>query len=407
MKRLIIISVVLVVLVLAAVFFWPANKPKVQTAEAQHDPNLVEVPAEAQKNARIVIASVSKQRIQQTVATTGVISPDEARVAHIMPLAQGIVEDVYVQLGDRVEKGKPLALYDNIELGESLGEYQNLVGAVAKAVAQQGVARRSLERANALIEVQAISLRELEVRKAEFEQAQAEVESRRAEAARAEEKLHRFGMTDADLKGVSNSMHGTHRSASHATIRAPFSGVVTKFDISRGEVVDRNKELFTVVDTTTVWALADVYEKDIQYVARGGECTVTVASYPDKVFKGKIAYLSDALDPSSRTAKLRCVLANSDGRLKLEMFANVSVPTKDERIGLSVPAAALQEIDGQAIIFVQKEPTKFEKRVVQVGEKTGKQAEILSGLREGEKVVADGSFYMKSALLRETMGEGD
>jgi cobalt-zinc-cadmium efflux system membrane fusion protein len=180
--------------------------------------------------------------------------------------------------------------------------------------------------------------------------------------------------------------------------------VVTKYDVSKGEVVGRDKELFTIVDTSSVWALADVYEKDLQFVARGGECAVTRAAYPEDVFRGKITYLSDALDPASRTAKLRCVLPNTDGRLKLAMFATVSVPTKESRLGVTVPVTALQEINGQPVVFIQTEPTKFEKRVVQVGERDEQRAEILSGIRAGEKVAANGSFYLKSALMREQIG---
>lgn len=404
MKKPAIIFVLFVLAVLAIVLWWRSNRPEPGAAEEKRDPNMVEVAVEAQRNAGIVLTTATEQRIDQFVRTTGVISPDESRVAHIVPLAHGVVEDVFVQLGDRIEKGQPLALFDNIELGESLGEYQNLLGSVSKAVAQEQVAKRSLDRANALIEVQAISPRELELRKAEFEQAQAEVESRRAEAARAEEKLHRFGMTDPELVKVSNSMHGSHRTASHATIRAPLSGVITRYEISKGEVIGPDKELFTIVDTTTIWALADVYEKDIRFVSRGGECGVAVASYPTEVFKGRITYLSDALDPASRTAKLRCVLPNTDSRLKLEMFANVSVPTKESRTGVTVPAGALQEINGQTAVFVQLQPDKFERRVVQIGERNEQQAEILSGVRVGEKVVGDGSFYLKSALMRESIG---
>lgn len=404
MRRRIIIPTIVVVLVLAAVLIWRATTPEQQTVEEQHDPNAVEVAVEAQKNAGIVITAASEQRIEQVIKTTGVISPDEARVAHIVPLSQGVVESVFVQLGDRVQKGQPLMVYDNIELGESVGEFLNLRGAVGRAVAQQEVARRSFERASSLIEVQAISPKEYEVRKAEYEQAKAEVESRRAEVARAEEKLHRFGLTDADLERLHGSEHAPHRTASHNTVRAPLSGVVTKYDVSKGEVVGRDKELFTIVDTSSVWALADIYEKDIQFAARGGECLVTLASYPNDVFKGKITYLSDALDPASRTAKLRCVLPNMDGRLKLEMFATVSVPTRESRTGVTVPTTALQEINAQPVVFVQIEPTKFEKRVVRVGERDEQKAEILSGLRASEKVVASGSFYLKSALMRELIG---
>ncbi|HJT69341.1 MAG TPA: efflux RND transporter periplasmic adaptor subunit [Terriglobales bacterium] len=402
-KTALIAGGVLLTLVVA-LLVWRGSSRTSPQSEEKHDPDQVEITPEAQKNAGVVIVTSAEQKIQQMVKTTAVVSADESRVAHIFPLSQGIVEDVNVQLGDRVQKGQPLLVYDNIELGESLGEYQNLVGGLSKASAQEQVAKKSLDRANNLIEVEAISPREFELRKAEYEQSQAEVESRRAEVARAEEKLHRFGMTDEDLKKISGTLHGSHRTASHATIRAPFSGVVTKYDVSRGEVVGRDKELFTVVDTTMVWALADVYEKDIRYVARGGDCLVALDSYPGQVFKGKITYLSDALDPASRTAKLRCVLANENGQLKLEMFGSVSVPTRESRTGVSIPISALQEVNGEQMVFVQTDASKFTKRSVQTGQRDEQNVEITSGIKPGEKVVANGSFYLKSALLRELIG---
>ena len=399
------IGVGVLVVVAALMFaFWPKNKGETKAAEEKHEANEVEVPLDAQKNAGVVVVVAQQQKIQQMIKTTAAISPDESRVSHIFPLSQGIVEEVNVQLGDRVQRGQPMLVYDNIELGESLGEYQNLAGGLSKAKAGEQVARKSLDRANSLIEVQAISPREFELRKAEYDQSQAEVESRRAELDRAEEKLHRFGMSDEDLKKITNSMHGSHRTASHATVRAPFSGVVTKYDVSRGEIVGRDKEIFTVVDTTVVWALADVYEKDIQYVARGGECLVSLDSYPGQTFKGKITYLSDALDPASRTAKLRCVVPNNDGKLKLEMFGTVSVPTKEARQGVSIPSSAVQEIDGQQAAFVQLAADKFVKRSIKIGQRDDQNVEVLSGVNAGEKVVSSGSFYLKSALLRELIG---
>lgn len=403
-RRALIVGIIVVILVVTGALLLRSRKSSSLQQEDKHDPNSVEISIDAQRNGGMELASTEERRLQQVVTTTGVISPDEARVSHIVPLSQGVIEDVFVQLGDRVKKGQPLLIYDSIELGESVGEYKNLLGGLDKALAQEQVAKKSLERANSLIAVEAISPRELELRRAEYQQAAAEVDSRRAEASRAEEKLHRFGLTDPDIKLLNSSEHSIHRTASHNTVRAPLSGVVTRYDVSKGEVVGRDKELFTLVDTSTVWAMADVYEKDIQYVARGGECVVALASYPKEVFLGKIAYLSDALDPASRTAKLRCVLPNNDGRLKLEMFATVTVPTKQSRTGIAVPSAAIQEINGQPVVFVQTQPTKFEKRTVELGERTPESAEIKSGLKAGEKVVAKGSFYVKSALMRELIG---
>ena len=368
------------------------------------DPNVVELSPEAQQNVGLTVMNVGDQQINQVVKTTGVVSPDQARVAHILPLARGIVEKVYVQLGDRVRGNQPLILYDNIELGELIGEHLSLLGGLEKLKAKSNVARKFLDRAETLIEAEAIAQREYELRQAEYEQAVAGVESQRAELARVEEKLHRFGLSDQDIKTLGGSEHGIHRTASHNILRAPFGGVIVKYEVSQGELVDRGKELFTVVDTSLVWVLADLYEKDIGLVTTGGECQVTVSTYPNQVFRGSITYVSDFLDPASRTAKVRCVVPNTDRRLKLAMFATVEIPVSGGRTALAVPIAALQRMNGDTVVFIQSDQTHFEKRSVHIGVRGEEWAEVISGLQRGERAVTIGSFHLKSTLLRELIG---
>lgn len=405
-KRYFISALLLLGLIVAVVFIFHGKQSTLAKDTKPEDPNVVELNPEAQRNANLGLAPVSEQKIEEMIKATGVVSPDETRVAHIFPLAQGIAEKPYVRLGDHVQAGQPLLLYDNIELGETVGEHLSLHGEVEKEKAQLEVARKSLERANTLITVEAISPRDYELRKAEELQAEAAVQSKEAELARSEEKLHRFGLTEEQVQRLRVSGEG-HRTASHNILRAPFAGIITKYDVSQGESVAREKELFTLVDTSSVWVLGDVYEKDLGRIPDRGDCLVTVSSYPNERFQGQITYLSDFLDPNSRTAKLRCVVPNKDGRLKLEMFADVLIPTRSAAVAAVVPSAALQDIDGKPVVFVQRDATHFEKREVTLGERGEQEAQILNGLRTGEKVVTAGSFYLKSALMREQIGGED
>lgn len=404
MKRRMLIVGAVVLAGLAGFLFFGRSQKAPEEKRATAAPNLVELSAEAQKNAGLVVEEAAERQLQGFVKTTGIVAPDQARVGHVFPLARGIVEKVYVQLGDKVSQGQPLVLYDNIELGQLLGEYLSLRGGLSKLEAQEHVASKSLERARALIGVQAIAQSEFDVRQAEEEQARAGVQSQRAEVARVEEQIHRFGLSDQDISNVKDSEHGSHRTASHNILKAPRSGVITKFDMSQGEVVEREKELLTIVDTSVVWVLGDIYEKDLAAVRTGVEGRITVASYPGEYFTGRITYVSDFLDPTSRTAKVRCVVANRDGRLKLDMFANVEVPAAGTRRALAIPAAAIQKMDSEEVVFVQSDSGRYEKRVVQTGERTEGWVELLKGVGEGEKVVTKGSFYVKSALLREQIG---
>lgn len=407
MKKRYFIAALLLLGVIVVLIFMLRPKPATLGKDAKpEDPNVVELNPEAQKNANLALASVGEQKIQEMIKATGVVSPDETRVAHIYPLAQGIAEKPYVRLGDHVQAGQALLLYDNIELGETVGEHLSLHGEVDREKAQLQVARKSVERANTLIGVEAISPRDFELRKAEELQAEAAVQSKEAELARSEEKLHRFGLTEEQVQRLRVSGEG-HRTASHNTLRAPFAGIIIKYDVSQGESVAREKELFTLVDTSSVWVLGDIYEKDLGRIPGHGDCLVTVSSYPNERFRGRITYLSDFLDPSSRTAKLRCVVPNKDGRLKLEMFADVFIPTTSATAAAVVPGTALQDIDGKPVVFVQRDATHFEKREVTLGERGEQETQILTGIRPGEKVVTVGSFYLKSASMREQIGGED
>ena len=381
--------------------------PIAEPSEEAREEGLIELSPEVQRNANLKIAEVEERPLETMLVATGVVAPDQNRVAHIRPLAQGVAERVLAQMGDRVRAGQPLLNYDNIELGELIGEYLIIQADIRREQAQVEVAKSYLSRAESLLAAEAIAQKEYELRKAEYDQAVATVESKRAEMSRVEEKIHRFGLSDEDLKNLNSSEHDLHRTASHNTLSAPFAGVITAQDVAAGETIGPDREVFTLADPSIVWVLADIYEKDLGQLGVGQVCRVTVTAYPGQVFTGKVTYIGDVLDPQSRTSKLRCVVDNPAGRLKLEMFATVELPAAQQRVALAVPGAALQQVDADTVVFVQRGPALFEKRVVRVGEHGDEWVEVLSGVQKGEEVVTTGSFYVKSALLREQIGGED
>jgi cobalt-zinc-cadmium efflux system membrane fusion protein len=165
--------------------------------------------------------------------------------------------------------------------------------------------------------------------------------------------------------------------------------------------------LLSIADLSTVWVQGDVYEKDIASIRQGQEVKVVANAYPDRTFTGKLTYLSDVLDPQTRTAKVRCEMSNPGGLLKLEMFATIQIPTSARRQALMVPAAALQQIDNESMVFVEIAENKFEKRKVESGMNSDGWTEIKSGLKAGEKIVAQGAFMLKSHLKKEEFGEDE
>ena len=369
-------------------------------------PGVVEIPAEAQKNAGIQVLPASAGIVSVSLDLTGAVTVDDARVAHVRPLGRGVVEQVSVRLGDRVKRGQTLATYDNVTVGELVGEYLSGRASVRQAEADRDVKRQAVGRARELIKVEAISQAQLELRESEYRSAEAAVASAEASLARAAQSLRRFGLSDETLQALNtSSSDNPHRGVSHTVLRAPFDGIVTSFNVAVGEVVESDRELFAVSDLTSVWVQAEVYERDLARVRAGTDAVVRVDTYPDRLFTGRVTYVSDVIDPETRTAKVRCVVANTDGALKLDMFAKVSIPTTDKKEALSVPEAALQQIDGRPVVFVRQSETRFVRRPVEVGGSAGGLIEIRSGLKAGEDIVASGSFYLKTALLRERVGD--
>ena len=370
---------------------------------------VVELPEDAQRNGGLATSPAELVTLPSTIELTGVVAPEESRVAHVRPLARGLIEQVSVRLGDRVKAGQALVTYDNIQLGELIGEYLTARATLRQAQTDLEVKRTVLARGEALIKQEAIAQQTLDQRRAEFQNAEATVASERARVSKVEEQIHRFGLSDADLARLNPEQGGEdptgHRVASHNVLRAPFEGIITKYDVAPGELVEPERELFTLANLSTVWVLADLYEKDLAKVAPNTTAKVKVEAYPDRVFVGQLTYVSDLIDPTTRTAKVRCVVPNPDGALKLDMFAKVVVPIRDQRQALVVPATAVQQIDGQSVVFVRQSTTRFERRDVVVGATAEGRVEVSGAVKPGDVVVGAGSFYLKTAALRERIAE--
>lgn len=378
-----------------------ASKDADKAAEGAIPEGSLTIDSAAQKSAGVLVESVRLDRVQQSLRTTGRVAPNDTRVAHVRPLAGGRVQEVYVRLGDRVKTGDVLIAFDNIELGNAVGQYLSALAALKQARTQAEVTRRSAERAKNLVDLGAIARAELERRDAEYRNALAGIESQEADVARVELTLRRFGLDDSELAKVRSSNGAGYRQAvARAVVRAPFAGIVTKQNVAQGEVIAPDTELMVITDLSTVWVLGSVYENDLGLVRQGANAFVTTASYPGKRFTGTITYVSDFLDPATRTANVRCEVRNPEGLLKLDMFTELDITTRAQRQALLVPETAVQRIQGKTLVFVKISDDHFDLREVQVGPEHDGLLEITAGLKPGDAVVTQGSFALKSQVLK-------
>lgn len=366
------------------------QEKKESTGEASE----VQMTPEAQQRSGVVVSSAAKTPITQHLQTTGSVQPIDRGIAHIRPLARGRLLEVLVKVGDRVAANQALAQVDNIEAGEIAAQYNSARAELRRLKIQLTAQQRQVDRNRRLAEIGAVPQKDYEFSLAEHQGLEEGIRAQESTISGLNARLHRFGITDAE-----------GNAAPTTTIRAPFAGVIIHMAAAPGDVVESGAELFSLVDLSTVYVQAQVYEKDLGQVRMDQTASITVDSYPGEHFTGRVVSISDLIDPQTRTAAVRCQVANPNTRLKLDMLAAVQFPTSMKRDTLSVPADAVQNIEGKSAVFIRTSPSRFSIRQVEIGATSEGRTEIVRGLTEGDPVVSNGAFAVKSVLLGKELKE--
>ncbi|HVH66596.1 MAG TPA: efflux RND transporter periplasmic adaptor subunit [Gemmatimonadales bacterium] len=317
-------------------------------------------------------APVQSQQLADYLEVAGRIQADPTRVVRVYPPVSGRLVAVEVRPADRVAQGQVLAILASSDVAGARTVYRQ-----ARADAQ--VKQQALERARLLYEHHVNALRD-------YQQAEADAASSAAALESAAERLQLLGV---DTASASDQL----------TVRAPRAGVVTDVGAAPGEYsksLDNANPLCTIADLATVWAVGDVYEKDLASVHVGDSADVTVNAYPGERRRGRITAISSTVDTTTRALKVRVVLANPGLRLKPDMFATIRV-VRALRSALVVPQAAVVREGTSAYLFVQTSPGHFERRAVTLGRDTERsQVEVTSGLAPGDTVVVQGAELLRA-----------
>jgi cobalt-zinc-cadmium efflux system membrane fusion protein len=182
---------------------------------------------------------------------------------------------------------------------------------------------------------------------------------------------------------------------------------VVERNVVIGQLVDASTTAFKIVNTSTLWADGQLYEKDVQRLSQRTDVVLTVTAYPREEFRGRIIYVSPVVDEQSRTITVRASIPNKDGRLKPQMFGELHVPIGASAKGLVIPTESVQRDGAATFVFVATSDTTFERRDVALGAVIDAAVEVKEGIRPGEKVVTRGSFQLKSELMKEALEEGE
>jgi cobalt-zinc-cadmium efflux system membrane fusion protein len=419
------------------------------------------------QNAGVTFETVGEQLSTESTETsaTGTVEANAYRQTPAVTLVGGIVRRVGPQLGENVSAGQTVAVIFSDEFAQTQSRYislrtetenarrdyertQNLAtinqpgnAELEQATKQRRAAEAALnearsryERTARLIAIGAASREELEQDTTKLRTAEAELQEASQREVRAtqllpispqvrsatEEALNKLRNSESELAatrqrlilyGMPPSRVDSLRSASQVTselaVPAPISGTVTARSINIGEVVEANKELMRITDLSSVWVIAQVFERDLARLRVGSGANVTSDAFPNRLFRGQISYIDPQLDEATRTAKVRVEIANPDRALKIGMYVRVAFGAlgNAERTVPVVPTAAVQNINGQQIVFVPtSDPNVFELRPVRLGSESEGRYQVLEGLTVGDKVVTNGSFALRAEWLKTHQG---
>jgi cobalt-zinc-cadmium efflux system membrane fusion protein len=335
---------------------------------------------ESQKAAEIETQRVVSESLSIPISATAAIELNAERVSRISSKISGKLAKLIVSQGDRVKAGQPLAYFDSPEIGQIGAEYQ-------KAKTKLDLARKNLKREETLFEKKISP--EKDVFKARQELSEIEIDLRFLM-----EKFHLLGIdiTRVETEGENECPHPL------IPIPSPISGTVIEKSVSQGEEVCVEKILFTVADLSSLWVIIDIYEKDIPHIKTGMTVEISVSSFPDKIFRGRISYIGDTMDEKTRTVKARVTVDNSNRLLKPGMFASVFIETRTEQVEKIIAISGESVlIDGtKRYVFVQIAPDKFKRKEIAIKRMFGKKVEIAEGIKEGDSVVIKGAFKLKS-----------
>ena len=394
-------KIVAVLLLVTGCSKQPEAKVEAQSKEDAKPPaGSVKLDAEAQKQVGIVVAALEPRNIAEAIPANGQLAVNEDQTWHVGAVVDGKVTQTLVKVGDTVRAGQVLAYIHSHAVHDSRASYQQAQAELDRARSALVQAKRSRDRATRLLVLQAVSQEQHE--QAESEVRTAESAVRKAEADQQKERTHLTEVLEVSLDAESGEHRGSDDDG--VPIKAPAAGTVFRREISLGSVMTAGAAAFTITNTSSLWLIAAVNEADLAEIQPGQSVEVTVKAYPDRLFHGRVLKLGEEMDPVTRTLKVRVLVPNAGSLLKPEMFATVSILRKNSRSALFVPEAAIQELNGQRVVFVRKTGAVFEPRALQTGQAVNGTVEVTGGLSASDQIVIKGSFLVKSQILKSSLG---
>jgi cobalt-zinc-cadmium efflux system membrane fusion protein len=346
------------------------------------DPREIALTPDMVSRAGIKTTAAMKGSAATQLHLPGTVQPNAYKNVDVTSLVAGRVQQVRVELGQRVMQNEVLATVYSPELTDAQTTF-------ISAKAQRDAHGLALTRTQRLYAIGAASREELEKMTAEASEMDRALETARA-------RLALLGIPEDRAQRLASPTDVV----TTFDVKAPFAGIVTKRSANLGLNIDPSTPLFTVTDLSTVWVVADLYERDFAAVGVGSPVTITTTAYPGLQLRGRVQYIDPQVEPETRTAKLRAEVPNAGDRLRFGMFVDVSIAARSARSVVIVPKAAVQTVGTQSVVYVATGSGRFVPRPVTVGDSTGNEIAVSSGLNPGDQVVTEGAFFLRAESQR-------
>jgi Cu(I)/Ag(I) efflux system membrane fusion protein len=309
--------------------------------------------------ANVATERVEKRTLNKEITAVGVVDFAEPLQTTVSARFRGRIEKLYVNYtGEVVQKGQPLFELYSPDLVSAERDFVLALEGLKSAPASNSMAR--------------------------------EQQDQLVKAVRDRLHIH-FGMTDEQIAELEKKKDVRNKVIFHS----PIQGTVIRKQIAEGQYVDEGMEIYQLADLSRVWIYLDVYEKDIHSVRLGQPVQVSSEAYPDESVTGRVTFIDPVLNSEARTIRVRTEFANSNGKLKPQMYVKAKLSAQVP-LGIAVPISAVLSTGKHNLVWVEVQPNMFEPRDVVLGASTDSYYEVLSGLKGGENIVVSGGFLIDS-----------
>jgi cobalt-zinc-cadmium efflux system membrane fusion protein len=344
-------------------------------AKTSNDAQLFTIPQEQMSHVQVL--NVQPTTLTRMLRLTGAVAYNGFHTTPVITQVSGPISRIVVVPGQKVHQGDPM-------LYVASPDYSQLRTNYLKARDAYALAQKAYARAQDLYQHKAIAEQNLEQAQSAEVQASGDLASSQA-------ALKVMGITDPEaLVKAPPSFE--------VPVRAPISGEVVEQDVAAGQLIQPGaSQCFMISDTSSVWVLVNVYQKDLPYVRAGDAVTIQTDAYPD-VFNGRIAYVAASLDPNTRTLQARIETNNPGEKLKKDMFVVAAVNAGTIPNAIALPdSAILRDSENQPFVYAATSANQFGRRSVTLGESLNGKTEIANGLKPGDQVIGDGSLFLQFA----------